>query len=61
MGAEEQLLSLSAPAGTASKSGRLWQLRRVAQHVKGNPYFNQPRFLKYHMGPSALASISAKT
>jgi hypothetical protein len=22
-------------------------------------YFNQPRFLKYHMGTSALATISA--
>ena len=27
----------------------------------GGAYFNQPRFLKYHMGPSALASISAST
>ena len=22
-------------------------------------YFNQPRFLKYHIGPSALATIKA--
>jgi hypothetical protein len=23
------------------------------------PYFNQPRFLKYHIGTTALAAISA--
>ena len=33
--------------------------RRAAP--QGGAYFNQPRFLKYHIGPSALASISAST
>ncbi len=33
--------------------------RRAAP--QGGAYFNQPRFRKYHIGPSALASISAST
>ena len=30
-----------------------------AQRHRGASYFNQPRLRKYHMGPSALATISA--
>ena len=30
-----------------------------AQRHRGKTYFNQPRLRKYHMGPSALATISA--
>ena len=33
--------------------------RRAAP--QGEAYFNQPRLRKYHIGPSALASISART
>ena len=33
--------------------------RRAAP--QGGAYFNQPRLRKYHIGPSALASISAST
>ena len=29
-----------------------------ARSATGEAYFNQPRLRKYHMGPSALASIS---
>ena len=30
-----------------------------AQRHRGKTYFNQPRLRKYHMGPMALATISA--
>ncbi len=33
--------------------------RRAAP--QGGTYFNQPRLRKYHMGPSALATINATT
>ena len=32
-----------------------------AQRHRGASYFNQPRLRKYHIGPSALASMSPIT
>jgi hypothetical protein len=35
------------------------ETRCIAMAVGRGPYFSQPRFLKYHIGTSALATISA--
>lgn len=37
----------------------IYRIRRRCA-AKQQPYFNQPRFLKYHMGTKALATIRTK-